>query len=148
MDLWLPPVMETPEVSESFKRLLRDTDPNLVIYWNPFKQRYMIDRVHRDSAGEHRHHVLTVEDPEGGFQNPGESHIQKIRALDAWSKFGGNDEAAMLRQRRERENAKAEYDARRQEEVKELWANAAKDDKAQLLKAYDLIKIHDMGRVH
>jgi hypothetical protein len=126
-----------------FRRRLRDIDPALVVYFNPFKQQFCIDRCVRGSDCLSEKHVECEKTNVMLFPHMGEAALEKLKSMDAWTNFG-----SLENQRRERENAKAEWDAKTDAEIRELHGNAAKDDKAQLHKVYDLIKQFDTARVH
>jgi hypothetical protein len=142
-----------PPIPAWFLSGLRDIDPGLVIYWNMFKSRFVIDRCINDAPHTHgigcpRTHVMTVEDPEHGYMGPNDRILEKLRSQDAWTRYGGNDEAALLRQRAEHENAAAEWEAKRLEDARQTYRGRMLDDKAQLRHAIDLAKTFDIERVH
>lgn len=147
MNVILPESMDAPTIPESFLRGLRNIDPALVIYWNRFKNRFVIDRcimqhdVHNSSC--QRANVLIVETPEGIYMTPNDWTLDRIKAMDAWTKHG-----TLQNQRRERENAKADWDAKRHQATREAFKEAALDNKAQVNEALTLIKRHDLARVH
>ena len=154
MDLWLPTPESAPEIPNWFKRQLRDLDKGLVIYWNRFRGRFIIDRcIHANehmgecTASCERTNVMIVESPEGSYMPPNERVIQNLKSMDAWAKYG-DGEAGLLRQRAERENAKAEYDAKLQEAAKDNYKRAMLEDRVQLNKARHLIQQHDLDRIH
>lgn len=128
-----------------FAEQLGHLDAQLVIYWNPFRERFVIDRRTEDGQTTN---VLVVEDPEGGFMMPGDRALDKLRSMDAWSKFGGSDEAALQRFRREHELAKEEHDAKTAAEIQENWRLGLTDDRVQINKARHLIQQHDVARPH
>ena len=144
MKLMLPESMDAPTIPESFIRGLKDIDSGLVIYWNRFKNRFVIDRCinpdpHTHTAQCQRANVLIVEDPEHNFMMPSEFTLDRIKAMDAWTNYG-----TLENQRRTRENAKADHDAKVKEEIRENYKHAMLDDKPQMLKALHLIQQHDM----
>lgn len=154
MDLWLPTPESAPEIPKWFLRQLREIDKGLVIYWNRFRGRFIIDRcIH---ANEHigectvsceRTNVMIVESQEGGYMPPNERVIEKIKSIDAWTKYGAG-EAGLMRQRKERENAKAEHDQKQIEDAKDNYKRAMLEDRAQINKARHLIQQHDLERIH
>ena len=127
-------------------RGLRDIDAGLVIYWNRFKNRFVIDRCinpdpHTHDARCERANVLMVEDEEHGYMTPNDRVLDKIKAMDAWKNYG-----TLENQRRAREKAKAEHDAKVREDVRENYRLAMIDDKRQISQALDLIQRHDVLR--
>lgn len=149
MKIILPESMDAPTISASFLAGLHNIDPALVIYWNRFKQRFIIDRCIRGSEcfshgpSCERANVLIVETPEGLFMMPSDWTLDRIKAMDAWTNYG-----TLENQRRTRENAKADWNAKRHEESREAFREAALDNKAQVNEALTLIKRHDLARVH
>lgn len=147
MKLILPDSMDAPTIPESFMRGLHNIDPALVIYWNRFKNRFVIDRCTMQHDAHtpfcERANVLIVETPEGIYMTPNEWILDKIKAMDAWTIYG-----TLENQRRTRENAKADWEAKRKEAAREAIRMAGLDNKKQLNAALDLIKRHDLARVH
>lgn len=138
-------------VPDWFKRRLRDIDRALVAYFNPFKEHFCIDRCIKGGDCLSSDHVSCEKTNVMVFDHMGEAALDKLKSMDAWTKYkaqGANDIEALLRQRRERESAKAEYDAKQKEKAREAYRDAAADNKRQLLKVYDAIKTHDLARPH
>ena len=148
MNLILPENMDAPSIPESFLSRLRSTDANLVIYWNRFKNRFIIDRctnpdIHQHDASCVRTNVLVVESPDGGYMGPNDRVIDQIRGMDAWSKFG-----TIENYRRDHENKKAEHDQKAKESTRQAYREGMLDDKRQITQALDLIARHDVARPH
>jgi len=135
-------------VPDWFKRRLRDIDRALVCYYNPFKGEFCIDRCVKGSDCLSSDHVSCEKTNVLLFPHIGEAVLDKLKGMDAWTKFGGNDEAALLRSRREHENAKAEHDEKVKASIAEDFKHATIDDKRQLQLAHHLIQQHDIARVH
>ena len=146
--LILPESMDAPTIPESFMRGMHNIDPGLVIYWNRFKRRFVIDRCqnnapHTHNPGCERVNVTVVEDPEGGYMGPNDHTLDWFKSHDAWSKYG-----TLTNQRRTRENLKTDWDVKQKSDIREDYRNAALDNKAQLHQALHLIQQHDIGRIH
>lgn len=139
---------EATEVPDWFKRRLKDIDRALVCYYNPFQQKFCIDRcTHGNDCLSEKH----VECPKTNvmlFEHIGENAIQKLKGMDAWTKTGGNDDAALNRFKREHEIAKEEYDTKRKEEARQGYKEAILDNRQQINEALHLIQQHDVARVH
>lgn len=140
--------MEKRTISESFLRRLKDTDPGLVVYFNPFKGKFVIDRCTNSDMHTHgslcpRVHVMFVETPDGNFMEPNDRAIDKLRSMDCWQKFGTAEK--MLKSQ---ERAESEYKEKAHEEAREGYRDAMLDDKRQIQHAIDLIKRHSMHEVH
>jgi hypothetical protein len=152
MDLLLPSNIERL-VPDWFLTRLKDTDPNLIVYFNPMKQRWIIDRCSRDGefhSVPHQHtpscprtNVLVVQDKDNAYMPLCDEVIAKIRAMDTWSKHSTVESFRAA-------NAEKElaYKIKNEADMRELYLNAAKDDKRQLNQALDLIARHDVLRPH
>lgn len=145
MSLILPAQMDGPSVPAYFMESLRHIDPQLTCYWNRFRNRFVIDR--KTETGQTTN-VLIVEAPDGAFMMPNDRALDQLRSMDAWSNYGGNDEAALLRMRRKHEIAKEEHDAKILESSRENYKHGMLDDRAQINKALHLIQQHDVARPH
>lgn len=148
MRLILPESMESPTIPESFIRGLRDLDKGLVVYWNRFKNRFVVDRCikgdyHTHDSSCERTNVLICEDEDHMFMMPCQRILDRIKAMDAWTKYGTAEN-----QRKARENGKAEWDQKNTADIKEGFRLAAIDDKRQILEALTLIQRHDVARPH
>lgn len=130
-------------VPDWFKRRLRDIDTALVVYFNPFKNQFCIDRCIKGSDCLSSTHIECEKSNVHIFRHMGEAALDDLKAKDGWTKYG-----TLENQRRDRENQKAEYDAKQREAAREAYKEAGLDNKAQLHRALDLIKTHDCARVH
>lgn len=142
---------EATEVPDWFRRRLKDIDPALVVYYNPFKQQFCIDRCVRGSDCLLSNHQFCEKTNVMIFPHIGEAAIEKLKSMDAWTQTGaagGNDESALLKFRKAHEDAKAEYDAKQKEEARENYRLGMLDDRVQINKALHLIQQHDIARPH
>ncbi len=140
-------------VPEYFSRALKHLDPNLIVYFNPHRDRWIIDRctrdgVHRSEAHAHtascpRTNVRVVQDAEGGYMPLCDAVLDDLRASDTWSKYGSVEQYAT-----ETDNAAAAMRAEQQRKVDALYHETTKDHRAQLAKAWTLIQRHDTARVN
>lgn len=128
------------DVPASFERLLRDTDPNLVAYFNPFKRRFVIDR---NVEGQQATNVMIVQSEDGEFMPLTDNTIDRVRSMDAWSKFGSYEAF-----HRHNIQMAAEDEAKRKAEIKENYRLAGLDDKIQLNRAHTLTQRHDTHRIN
>lgn len=128
------------DVPAWFLRRLKDADPELVVYFNPFKQRWMIDR---QIPGQVNTNVMVVQDDDGSFMPLTDNTIDRILSMDAW-KHHGSYEAFHRHNIQKEVESQAKLDA----DIRENYRLAAIDDKRQLHRAYDLIKTHDVARPH
>jgi hypothetical protein len=134
-------------VPDWFASQLRALDPNLLCYWNPRKGRYIIDRCTRGgvhNAALHTHtpecpktNVMVVQD-DGQYMPLCEAVLSDLRGMDSWSH--GSAEQFILHN----DNAATEDEAKRSAAVDAAFREASKDNRRQLLKAYDLVQTHDM----
>lgn len=128
------------QVPEWFLTRLKDTDPNLVVYFNPFKRRWMIDRK---VEGQLSTNVMVCESDTGEPLPLSDNIIDRIRSMDAWKKHLSYEAF----HRHNIELAAADK-AKREAEIRESYRLATLDDKRQLHKAYDLVQRHDVARVN
>lgn len=82
-------------VPDWFLRRLKDIDPALKVYFNPMRQRWVIDRCTRDDANLHSDHtyclstnVMVVQD-DAGYMPLCDQVLDKLKAADVWTQFGG-----------------------------------------------------------
>src|ERR1700680_3046228 len=151
MDLLLPRNI-VRLVPDWFSASLNDSDPNLIVYFNEYKNRWIIDRCTRDGvmasvAQPHdatcpRTNVIVVHD-EGKYMPLCDAVIDQIRAMDTWSTDGS------LEKYKARNAAmEAAYQAKTDTEQRNLYIEAGLDNKRQLNQMLDLISIHDVARPH
>jgi hypothetical protein len=151
MDLILPRNIDRL-VPDWFSTRLKDTDPNLIVYFNEHRGRWIVDRCTRDgvmSSIGHTHdatcprtNVIVVHD-EGKYMPLCDAVIDQIRAMDTWSTDGS------LEKYKARNAAmEAEYQVKTDTEQRNLYIDAGLDNKRQLNHALDLISRHDVLRPH
>lgn len=148
--LLLPPGVER-SVPDWFSSQLRALDPNLIVYFNPLKQRWVIDRCTRGgihNAALHAHtpecprtNVMVVKDGEQ-YMPLCEAVLDDLRSQDSWKH--GSEEQFILHH----DNIAAEDEASRNRQIDSLFRGASLDNRRQLLKAYDLTQIHDTARLN
>jgi hypothetical protein len=139
---------EATEIPDWFRRRLRDIDRALVVYFNPFRRVFCIDRCVRGQDCLLSEHLPCEKTNVMLFEHIGEAAIEKLKSMDAWTKFGGNDEAALLRFRREHEIAKEEFDAKRLAEAKKSYKDVQRDERLAVNHLKHLVEQHDIARVH
>lgn len=146
-DLILPDSCRT--VPDWFKQMLLDTDRNLIVYFNPFKGRWIVDRCTRtDMHDSHsitcpKTNVLVLEGENGDYYPLCEGAIDRIRSMDQWKEHGSYE--AFHRERINREIADL---AQREAAIKTSYKEAGLDNKRQLNDAFTLIQRHDTARVN
>lgn len=116
---------------------LRDMDPELTCYWNPHRERFVIDRRQPDGSSVN---VRVVEDGRGEYRPLGEDLLAELKASDLWSKHG-----TVENYQRSVRNAEAEDEARREQAINNVWDAVTKDNRRQLHKAFDLLQTHDFS---
>jgi hypothetical protein len=151
MNLILPSNVERV-VPDWFQARLKDTDPNLIVNWNRFHHRWVIDRCSRDgefSSVPHTHdascprsNVMVVQDDNGHYMPLCDAVIDQIRSKDAWS-LGSLTKFKAANLAKEQAYREAMDKA-----VRDMYSDAAKDDKRQLNQFVDLMKRHDVARPH
>lgn len=128
------------QASKSFVERLKNLDSQLVVYWNPYKGCWMIDRK---VDGQVNTNVLVCKADNGDALPLNDNIIERLQSMDAWKEYGTYEafHAANLAK-------EAEGLAKIDTEVRENYRLAAIDDKRQLHRAYDLIKTHDVARIN
>lgn len=145
------PVGFERSVPDWFASQLRALDPNLICYFNAHKQRYIIDRCTRGgvhNAALHTHtpecpktNVMVVQD-EGQYMPLCDAVLNGLRGMDSWNHKTA-DQFIL-----HHDNALAADEAKRKEAIDAVFSEASKDNRRQLLKAYDLTQLHDVHRVN
>lgn len=140
-------------VPDWFASQLREIDPNLIVYFNPHRQRWIIDRCTRGgvhNAPLHTHtpeckttNVRVVQEKDGSYMPLCQQVLDELKASDAWSAFGNEENFS-----RHYDNEAVEDEARRERQIDALYREASADNRRQLLKAYDLTQRHDVHRVN
>jgi hypothetical protein len=151
MKLFLPPDVERV-VPSWFADALRATDPNLMVYFNPQRKRWTIDRCTRGgvhNAGAHVHtnecprtNVRVVQD-QGQYMPLCQAVIDDLRGSDAWAQHGSVSQFMLTS-----DNAAADDVAKRKRQIDALYSEATRDNRRQLLRAYHLFQQHDTARVN
>lgn len=135
-------------VPDWFRRRLRDIDPALVVYFNPFREQFCIDRCVKGRDCLSSNHVECEKTNVMLFPHMGEQALDDLKKMDSWTNFGGNNEDALLRMRRDHEIAKEEHDEKLRQTARENYAAGAREDRVQLNKVLHLMQQHDTARVH
>ena len=139
---------ESTEIPAWFRRRLKDIDRALVVYFNPFRRVFCIDRCVKGSDCLSSDHVSCEKTNVMLFEHIGESALEKLKSMDAWTRFGGNDEAALQRSRRTHEIAKEDWEAKRREEARQSYRETQKDERLAVNKLKHLVEQHDIARMH
>jgi hypothetical protein len=151
MNLLLPKDIEHV-VPPWFAAALRETDPNLIVYFNPMRKRWVIDRCTRGgvhNAGAHLHtnecprtNVTVVQD-EGQYMPLCQAVIDDLRSRDAWAQHGSSEQFLKVS-----DNAADEDEAARKRAIDVIYAETTKDNRRQLMRAFHLMQQHDTARVN
>jgi hypothetical protein len=151
MDLILPRNV-VRLVPDWFLTRLKDTDPNLIVYFNELKNRWIIDRCTRDgvmASAAHTHdatcprtNVIVVND-EGKYMPLCDAVIDTIRAMDTWS-----TDRSLEKYKARNAAMEAAEKAKTDTAMRNLYVDAGLDNKRQLNHALDLIARHDVLRPH
>ena len=140
---------EAPAVPEGFREKLRQYDPSLLVSWNTFRKRFVIEQCiqHLAPTAEHTHicrriYVLLVQDGEGCMMPLGEKVMEMIAARDTQKAgYGPNDLARFIADSRKKR--REHYDAI-DRHMNQTMHDATKDGRRQLLKAAHLIQQHSL----
>lgn len=139
-----------PAVPNWFRERLRQYDSSLLVSWNRFRRRFVIEQCvehYPDGKGEHTHvcrriYVLLAQDPEGCMMPLGERVLEMIRERDVAKVGYGPDEldrfladANRVAKAAKEENEKAQDEAIRY---------GTRHNRRQLLKAVHLLQQHNL----
>lgn len=123
-----------------FRRSLHDIDPALVVYHNPFRNKFVIDRCTRDDASLHDNHLRCPKVNVTEFQHIGTKALDDLKASDLWQKHGSIENF-----RRANTNMEADWKEKNQREQREVYENVARDDKRQIQKIVNEMDSSDMS---
>lgn len=141
MSLWLPESAKNDRVvPDWFTLLLKDVDRSLVAYFNPWKDRWVINRKAEDGSF---HHILMVEGDNSDYAPLNERVISKLKEMDTWSKYGSAENFHLAN-----DNALAEDEAKRQAKIDDVYDHSAQINRRQLNEAHTLMQRHDMSEIH
>jgi hypothetical protein len=152
MNLFLPDNVERV-VPDWFRRALAETDPNLIVCYNPMRKRWVIDRCTRGgamNAAAHTHtpecprtNVTVVQEEDRSYKPLCQAVIDDLRSRDTWTKYGSAEKYHDAS-----ETAAASATAEIDRKVDELYSETTKDNRRQLLRAFDIMQNHDLARVN
>lgn len=141
MSLWLPESAKNDRVvPDWFTLLLKDVDNSLVVYFNPWKDRWVINRKAEDGSF---HHILMVEGDNSDYAPLNERVIAKLKEMDTWEKYGTVENFHLAN-----ENILAEQNAKNDAKVDDTYDHCAKINRRQLNEAHTLMQRHDMSEIH
>jgi hypothetical protein len=113
----------------AFVQRLKHIDSKLLVYWNRFRGRWVIDRHTCDCLGDSHSHscprvnVRLVQTEDGDYHPLNDRVLDDLRASDTWSQ-GLTPESINARL----DIAKAAYDASRDEDLKHIVSEGIHDD--------------------
>jgi hypothetical protein len=127
-------------VPDWFRRRLKEIDPALKVYFNPIKQRWIIDRCTRDDANLHDDHtycmstnVMVVQDDDK-YMPLCDVVLDKIKASDVWAQFGNAQNFERYLQKLDDANQEKLRKDRRENTI-----HVTKDNRVTLNKAQSLL---------
>ena len=139
-------------VPDWFEKSLKTIDPNLIVYFNPHRGKWIIDRCCRDGEMKsvpHQHtpacpktNVTVVQD-QGQFMPLCQKVLDDLKAMDAWK----DNKSVEEYQAKNAADLKS-MEEKNERQIDSLWDALSADGKAQLQKAYDLIQRHDVHRIN
>jgi hypothetical protein len=129
-----------------FLKKLKAFDSALVVYFNRFKGRWVIDRCVHGNACAHsgnceRVNAMIVQSPEGGYMPLGEHVFEELRKRDLWRQFDSAEHmGAVQSTQAEEQRDKIVADIRGD------FNSMIREDRVQLNRFRHLIQTHDIGR--
>lgn len=147
MSLLLPrDAYEDRKPDASFMKKLKAVDSALVVYFNRFKGRWVLDRcVHGNQCAHagncERVNAMIVQSPDGKYMPLGEHVFEELRKRDLWRQF---DSAEHMRDVQDKESD--EQRAQIAESIRGDFNSMIREDRVQLNRFRHLIQTHDIGR--
>lgn len=147
MDLIVP--SSARSVPAWFSQRLKDADRNLIVYFNPMRNRWIIDRCTRtDMHDTHTNdcpktNVMILHGEDGEYLPLCEAAIDRILSIDAWRDAGSYEQFQRNRMKMEAEDA-----AKREASIDTMYREASLDNKRQLNEALTLTQRHDILRIN
>lgn len=150
--LWLPENMRASSsrvIPEWFANALREIDPSLILFFNPIRGRWIIDRctaagVHHVSDHQHtnecpRTNVKIIQDEAGQYMPLCQDVLDWLRAHDTWNQHSSAEQFITILG-----NQDAEYQEKLRAARRDNTHHRTMDHKRQLQKAKNLIDQHDL----
>lgn len=147
-NLILPTSVERT-IPDWFLTELGHIDPALIVYFNPLRGRWILDRCTRDDNMLHQHtpacpktNVRVIQDADGSYMPLCQDVLDWLRAHDTGSKFKSADE--YIKHLNEQEAAERERIQQALERDKE---HNSRDHRVQLNQLHMLIQRHDLHNI-
>lgn len=111
---------------DAFLKRIHSIDPKLIVYWNPFRGRWIIDRYtcnsdHRSHDACPRANVHVVQSDEGGYHPLNDRVLDYLRQGDMWKTSPDEINRAL-------DDAKAAYDSSREDDLKHFVRESIHDE--------------------
>jgi hypothetical protein len=144
MDLIVP--SSARSVPAWFAQRLKDADRNLITYFNPMRNRWIIDRCTRmDMHDTHTNdcpktNVMILQDEAGEYFPLCDAALDRILSIDAWRSAGSYEQFQRNRMAMEAADA-----AKREAKIDSIYREASIDNKRQLNEAFTLVQRHNLS---
>jgi hypothetical protein len=146
-----------PSVPAWFERELRQYDAALLIAWNPALKKFVVEKCvehhasgrFEDGKPEHTHvcrrlYILAIQGDEGEMCSPSGRHIEKLKSMDSWGKFGSPEEGGVERALAFADSLDEQRAKREQEQLRDVAQHNQRFNRIQLEKVRTLIQRHNM----
>lgn len=136
-------------VPDWFLIALRDIDPSLIVFFNPIRARWVLDRC--TLGGEHgisdhthsnecpRTNVKIIQSETGEYLPLSNEVLDWLRAHDTWNQHSSVEQFLTILN-----NQGTEYQEKLRKERREYTHHRTTDNRRQLAKAFHLIQQHDL----
>jgi hypothetical protein len=127
----------------AFVLRLKAFDASLVVYFNPHKGRWVIDRCIHGAECSHSGHcervnAMVVETPEKGYMPLGDRVFEELRKRDMW-RYSSPEQIQVLQ-----DNERDEQNAKIEKSIRDDWNSAIREDRPQLNKLRTILQTHDL----
>lgn len=142
--LLLPDSFYKPHQPDAaFVRRLKAFDSALVVYFNPHRGRWVIDRCIHGAECSHSGHcervnAMVVESPEKGYMPLNDRVFEELRKRDMWRY--SSPEQIQVEQDNEAERQREKIT----ESIRSDWNSVIREDRVQLNRMRSILQTHDL----
>jgi hypothetical protein len=143
--LLLPKSFYRPEAPDpAFVKRLKAFDSALVVYFNPHRGRWVIDRCIHGAECSHSGHcervnAMVVESPEKTYMPLNDRVFEELRKRDLWRNFTSPEQMGVL-QDNERDKQRDAIE----QSIRDDFNSIIREDRVQLNRLRSILQTHDL----
>lgn len=127
----------------AFVLRLKAFDSALVVYFNPHRGRWVIDRCIHGAECSHSGHcervnAMVVESPEKGYMPLNDRVFEELRKRDMW-RYSSPEQIRV-----EQDNERDKQQEKITESIRGDWNSAIREDRVQLNRLRTILQTHDL----